>query len=52
MSAKVVAIAGAGGFVGKAFANAFLDTGAFEIRILTRESSVSKLLLPLPCLWF
>jgi hypothetical protein len=40
MSAKVIALAGANGYVGKAFANAFLDIKAFELRILTRPSSV------------
>ncbi|KAB5593373.1 Isoflavone reductase-like protein [Ceratobasidium theobromae] len=42
MSAKVVALAGANGFVGKAFANAFLGVNAFQLRILTRASSVDS----------
>ena len=42
MSAKVVAIAGAGGYVGKSFADALLDSNKFDVRILTRESSVSN----------
>ncbi|KAF8596557.1 NAD(P)-binding protein, partial [Ceratobasidium sp. AG-I] len=42
MSAKVVAIAGAGGFVGKAFTNALLDIKKFEVRVLTRESSIDS----------
>jgi nucleoside-diphosphate-sugar epimerase len=41
MSAKVIAVAGANGFVGKAITNALLDIGAFDVRVLTRESSVS-----------
>ncbi|KAG8740249.1 hypothetical protein FRC10_004549 [Ceratobasidium sp. 414] len=42
MSAKVVAIAGAGGFVGKAFTDALLDAKAFQVRVLTRKSSVES----------
>ena len=41
MSAKVVAVAGASGFVGTAFLDAFLELEPLEIRILTRASSVS-----------
>jgi uncharacterized protein YbjT (DUF2867 family) len=40
MSAKVIALAGASGYVGKAFVNAFLDIKAFELRVLTRPSLV------------
>ncbi|KAG8749506.1 hypothetical protein FRC12_013385 [Ceratobasidium sp. 428] len=43
MSTKVVALAGAGGFVGKAFTDALLERNAFaEVRILTRESSIDS----------
>lgn len=42
MSAKVVALAGANGYVGKAFADAFLNTKGFQLRILARPSSVSR----------
>ncbi|KAG8712187.1 hypothetical protein FRC08_014918 [Ceratobasidium sp. 394] len=42
MSTKVVAVAGAGGYVGKALTDALLDLKAFEVRILTRESSVDS----------
>ncbi|KAG8733983.1 hypothetical protein FRC10_012043 [Ceratobasidium sp. 414] len=42
MSAKVVAVAGAGGFVGKAITDALLGVKAFQVRILTRESSVES----------
>ena len=45
MSAKVVALAGANGYVGKAFANAFLDLNAFQLRILTRASSLGSTVL-------
>ncbi|KAG8725579.1 hypothetical protein FRC12_009288 [Ceratobasidium sp. 428] len=41
MSSKTVAIAGAGGFVGKTFTEALLDN-AFKVRILTRESSIDS----------
>ncbi|CAE6395838.1 unnamed protein product [Rhizoctonia solani] len=34
MSAQVVALAGANGYVGKAFLDAFLDLNAFQIRLL------------------
>ncbi|KEP48729.1 isoflavone reductase-like protein [Rhizoctonia solani 123E] len=40
MSAKVVALAGANGYVGKAFANAFLDLNAFQVRLLVRAESI------------
>ncbi|CUA69064.1 hypothetical protein RSOLAG22IIIB_03741 [Rhizoctonia solani] len=39
MSAKVVALAGADGYVGKAFVDAFLNLNAFQIRILVRTES-------------
>lgn len=42
MSAKIVAIAGAGGYVGKAFTDALLDLNKFEVRVLTRESSINS----------
>ncbi|KAG8701115.1 hypothetical protein FRC09_005553 [Ceratobasidium sp. 395] len=42
MSSKVVAVAGAGGLVGKAFTDALLDSGVFKVRILTRESSIDS----------
>ncbi|KAG9120929.1 hypothetical protein FRC07_003336 [Ceratobasidium sp. 392] len=42
MSAKVVSVAGAGGYVGKAFTDALLDVKAFEVRILTRGSSIDS----------
>ncbi|KAB5591507.1 hypothetical protein CTheo_5064 [Ceratobasidium theobromae] len=42
MAAKVVALAGANGLVGKPFANAFLDANAFQLRILTRPSSIDS----------
>ncbi|GAB1520367.1 hypothetical protein RhiTH_003442 [Rhizoctonia solani] len=41
MSAKVVALAGANGFVGKAFAQEFLKQG-LELRILTRADSINS----------
>lgn len=44
MSAKVVALAGANGYVGKAFANAFLDLNSFQLRLLVRAESVSHLI--------
>ncbi|KDN38855.1 hypothetical protein RSAG8_09261, partial [Rhizoctonia solani AG-8 WAC10335] len=40
MSAKVVALAGASGFIGKAFANAFLNVGALQLRLLVRAESI------------
>ncbi|CAE7226643.1 unnamed protein product [Rhizoctonia solani] len=40
MSAKVVALAGANGYVGKAFANAFLDLNSFQLRLLVRAESI------------
>ncbi|KAG8712188.1 hypothetical protein FRC08_014919 [Ceratobasidium sp. 394] len=42
MSAKIIAVAGASGYVGKALTDAFLELGAFEVRILTRESSADS----------
>ncbi|KAB5596260.1 Isoflavone reductase-like protein [Ceratobasidium theobromae] len=42
MSAKIVALAGANGYVGKAFANALLDVDASQLRILTRAESVDS----------
>ncbi|KAG8765987.1 hypothetical protein FRC12_007151 [Ceratobasidium sp. 428] len=42
MTSKVVAVAGAGGLVGKAFTDALLDSGVFKVRILTRESSIDS----------
>lgn len=41
MSAKVIAVAGASGYVGKAVTDALLETKVFEVRVLTRELSVS-----------
>ncbi|CAE6470615.1 unnamed protein product [Rhizoctonia solani] len=41
MSAKTVALAGANGFVGKAFATEFLKQG-LELRILTRAESINS----------
>lgn len=41
-TAKVVALAGASGYVGKAFAKAFLDVNAFQLRILTRPESIES----------
>lgn len=41
MSTKVIAVAGASGYVGVPFMDAFLQMNAFEIRVLTRASSVS-----------
>jgi uncharacterized protein YbjT (DUF2867 family) len=41
MSAQVVALAGANGYVGKAFVDAFVDLNAFQIRLLVRNESVS-----------
>lgn len=50
MSAKIVALAGANGYVGKAFANALLDVDASQLRILTRAESVRRFrLLGTPC---
>ncbi|CAE6425385.1 unnamed protein product [Rhizoctonia solani] len=43
MSAKVVALAGASGYVGKAFVDAFLDLSAFQLRILVRTESSLRL---------
>ncbi|CAE6412323.1 unnamed protein product [Rhizoctonia solani] len=40
MSAKVVALAGANGYVGKAFVDAFLHLGAFQVRLLVRNESI------------
>ncbi|KAJ1309095.1 hypothetical protein OPQ81_004773 [Rhizoctonia solani] len=40
MSAKIVALAGANGYVGKAFAKAFLDIDTFEVRLLVRTESI------------
>ncbi|KAF8597092.1 NAD(P)-binding protein [Ceratobasidium sp. AG-I] len=45
MSAKVIAVAGASGFVGVAFLDALLKLKAFEIRILTRASSIDSAVL-------
>ncbi|QRV73104.1 NmrA-like family domain-containing protein 1 [Ceratobasidium sp. AG-Ba] len=42
MAAKIIAIAGASGYVGKAFTSALLDAPAFDVRILTRESSLES----------
>lgn len=42
MTAKVVAIVGASGYVGKFFTDELLQVNAFEIRILTRSSSVES----------
>ncbi|KAG9127631.1 hypothetical protein FRC07_011375 [Ceratobasidium sp. 392] len=42
MSSKVVAVAGASGYVGKAVTNALLELNAFEVRVLTRESSIDS----------
>lgn len=39
--AKVVALAGVSGYVGKSFVNALLNTNAFQLRILARTESVS-----------
>ncbi|CAE6484243.1 unnamed protein product [Rhizoctonia solani] len=40
MSAQVVALAGANGYVGKALANAFLDVSAYKVRLLVRPESI------------
>ncbi|KAG8755542.1 hypothetical protein FRC11_005958, partial [Ceratobasidium sp. 423] len=40
MSAKVVALAGASGYVGKAFVDAFLSLNAFQVRLLVRTESI------------
>ncbi|CAE6522470.1 unnamed protein product [Rhizoctonia solani] len=40
MSAKVVALAGANGYVGKAFVDAFLNLDAFQVRLLARSESI------------
>lgn len=45
MSAKVVALAGASGYVGKAIANALLNTKVFDLRLLSRPSSLDSALL-------
>ncbi|KAF8596574.1 NAD(P)-binding protein [Ceratobasidium sp. AG-I] len=42
MSAKVIAIAGGSGYVGKAFTDALLNVKAFEVRVLARESSIDS----------
>ncbi|KAF8596575.1 NAD(P)-binding protein [Ceratobasidium sp. AG-I] len=44
MSAKVIAVAGAGGFVGKAFTDELLklERNKPEVRILTRQSSIDS----------
>jgi len=42
MSAKVIAVAGATGYVGKALTDALLDAKTFQVRILARESSVES----------
>ncbi|GAB1519679.1 hypothetical protein RhiTH_002747 [Rhizoctonia solani] len=41
MSAKVVALAGANGYVGKALADAFLDLNPFQVRLLVRNESIN-----------
>jgi nucleoside-diphosphate-sugar epimerase len=43
MSAKIVALAGSNGYVGKAFADAFLNANGFQLRILARATSVGIL---------
>lgn len=40
MSAQVVALAGANGYVGKAFVDAFLNLNAFKLRLLVRTESI------------
>ncbi|KAH7343354.1 hypothetical protein B0J17DRAFT_713536 [Rhizoctonia solani] len=40
MSAKVVALAGANGYVGKAFVDAFLSLNTFQVRLLVRTQSI------------
>ncbi|KAG8716077.1 hypothetical protein FRC11_009702 [Ceratobasidium sp. 423] len=40
MSAQVVALAGANGYVGKAFVDAFLNLDAFKLRLLVRTQSI------------
>ncbi|KAL5636550.1 hypothetical protein ACGC1H_000490 [Rhizoctonia solani] len=40
MSAKVIALVGANGYVGKAFVDAFLTLGAFQLRLLVRTESI------------
>ncbi|GAB1519680.1 hypothetical protein RhiTH_002748 [Rhizoctonia solani] len=40
MPAKVVALAGASGYVGKAFVDAFLKLNAFQVRLLVRSESI------------
>ncbi|CAE6473299.1 unnamed protein product [Rhizoctonia solani] len=40
MSAKLVALAGANGYVGKVFTNAFLALNAFQLRLLVRTESI------------
>ncbi|CAE6511999.1 unnamed protein product [Rhizoctonia solani] len=42
MSAKVVALAGAGGYVGKAVVDAFLTLKAFKVRLLVRTESIES----------
>ncbi|KAJ1309094.1 hypothetical protein OPQ81_004772 [Rhizoctonia solani] len=42
MSVKVVAIAGANGYVGKAFTEAFLNLNAFQVRLLVRAESIES----------
>lgn len=42
MTTKVVALAGANGYVGKAITNALLDANAYKLRILTRTSSLDS----------
>ena len=44
---KVVAVAGAGGFVGAEIVKALLELGGFEVRVLVRASSVSILSISL-----
>lgn len=41
--AKIIAVAGAGGFVGVEIVKALFELGGFEVRILVRASSVSNL---------
>ena len=40
---KVIAIAGASGYVGRPIVDELLKAGVFELRILTRKSAVRKL---------
>ncbi|CAE6505180.1 unnamed protein product [Rhizoctonia solani] len=42
MSAKVVALAGANGYVGKAFVDQFLELNVFQLRILARTESIES----------